>query len=135
MLTSFTRRMLLASAAALAVSATTATTAMAQDKIKLRLSAVQTETDQRSVAMLEKFAPMVSDFADFDPHWNGSLFQQGTELEAIASGDLEMSIASAQELAQKFGLPYTELSDFSFDPKAVAIITESDARRLMAVRI
>ena len=102
MLTSFTRRMLLASAAALAVSATTATTAMAQDKIKLRLSAVQTETDQRSVAMLEKFAPMVSDFADFEPHWNGSLFQQGTELEAIASGDLEMSITSAQELATFF---------------------------------
>ncbi len=95
-----TRRTLLsAAAAALAAGALPAS---AQDKIRLRLSAVQSETDQRSIAMLEKFAPMVADFASFEPHWNGSLFQQGTELEAIASGDLEMSITSAQELATFF---------------------------------
>ncbi|MCT8330538.1 sialic acid TRAP transporter substrate-binding protein SiaP [Albidovulum sediminis] len=95
-----TRRTLLsAAAAALAAGAMPAS---AQDKIRLRLSAVQSETDQRSIAMLEKFAPMVADFASFEPHWNGSLFQQGTELEAIASGDLEMSITSAQELATFF---------------------------------
>lgn len=77
--------------------------AVAQDdKVQLRLSAVQSETDQRSVAMLEKFAPVVEDFASFEPHWNGTLFAQGTELEAIASGDLEMSITSAQELATFF---------------------------------
>jgi TRAP-type C4-dicarboxylate transport system substrate-binding protein len=52
--------------------------------------------------MLEKFAPMVADFASFEPHWNGTLFSQGTELEAIASGDLEMAITSAQELATFF---------------------------------
>ena len=90
------------SAATAAALAAGAMPAFAQDKIRLRLSAVQSETDQRSVAMLEKFAPMVSDFADFQPHWNGTLFQQGTELEAIASGDLEMSITSAQELATFF---------------------------------
>ncbi len=94
-----TRRALLAATAALAV---TATGAVAQDKIKLRLSAVQSETDQRSVALIEKFGPMVAEIADFEPHWNGTLFGQGTELEAIAAGDLEMSITSAQELATFF---------------------------------
>jgi TRAP-type transport system periplasmic protein len=41
----------------------------------------------------------VKDFATFQPHWNATLFKQGTELEAIARGNLEMSIASPQELA------------------------------------
>ncbi|WP_347312142.1 TRAP transporter substrate-binding protein DctP [Defluviimonas sp. SAOS-178_SWC] len=101
MFESLTRRSVLAMTAASALVAGVGPVA-AQDKIKLRLSAVQSETDQRSVAMLEKFGPMVADFADFEPHWNGTLFQQGTELEAIASGDLEMSITSAQELATFF---------------------------------
>ncbi|MCV2864865.1 sialic acid TRAP transporter substrate-binding protein SiaP [Defluviimonas sp. WL0075] len=100
MTATLTRRTLLS--VATAALAAGAAPAFAQDKIRLRLSAVQSETDQRSVAMLEKFGPMVADFADFEPHWNGTLFQQGTELEAIASGDLEMSITSAQELATFF---------------------------------
>lgn len=98
MFASLTRRMALTMAAATMIAVGVGPAA-AQDKIKLRLSAVQSETDQRSVAILEKFAPMVADFAEFEPHWNGTLFQQGTELEAIASGDLEMAITSAQELA------------------------------------
>lgn len=101
MIHSLTRRGLLMSGVALA-AASAAAPLRAQDKIRLRLSAVQSETDQRSIAMIEKFAPMVADFAAFEPHWNGTLFQQGTELEAIASGDLEMSITSAQELATFF---------------------------------
>ncbi|NCW54372.1 MAG: C4-dicarboxylate ABC transporter [Rhodobacteraceae bacterium] len=60
------------------------------------------ETDQRSVAMAEVFAPMVAGFADYKPGYNGSMFAQGTELEAISRGNLTMSIASAQELAQFF---------------------------------
>ena len=98
MTTSLTRRGLLAGTAALAF----APAAFAQAKVLLRLSAVQSETDQRSIAMIEKFAPMVADFATFEPHWNGTLFKQGTELEAIARGNLEMSITSAQELATFF---------------------------------
>ena len=96
---SLTRRVLLGASASLALLGTSA---MAQDKIQLRLSSVSSETDQRSVAMTEVFGPAVSDFASFEPHWNGTLFGQGTELEAIASGDLEMSITSAQELATFF---------------------------------
>lgn len=91
-----TRRALLAASAALAVSATGA---FAQDKIRLRLSAVNSETDQRAIAMINVFGPTVAGFATFEPHWNGTLYAQGTELEAIAAGDLEMSITSAQELA------------------------------------
>ena len=70
--------------------------------LTLRMSTPASETDQRSVALAEIFAPAVADFADYQPHYNGSLIAQGSELESIASGDLEMSITSAQELGQFF---------------------------------
>ncbi|ORE95204.1 C4-dicarboxylate-binding protein [Stappia sp. 22II-S9-Z10] len=95
------RRLLSASAVAL-LSATLVGHAAAQDKVQLRLSAVSSETDQRAVALAEKFGPAVSDFASYEPHYNATLFAQGAELEAIATGDLEMSITSAQELATFF---------------------------------
>jgi len=66
------------------------------------LATAGSETDQRSVAMAEVFAPLVADFADYQPGYNATLFAQGTELEAISRGNLTMSIASAQELAQFF---------------------------------
>jgi tripartite ATP-independent transporter DctP family solute receptor len=73
--------------------------AHAQDKIKLRLSSPATPTDQRALSLIEIFGPAISGFAEFEPHWNATLFKQGTELEAISRGNLEMSIASAQELS------------------------------------
>ena len=69
------------------------------ENIVLRLSSPATATDQRAVALSEVFAPAIKDFATFEPHWGATLFKQGTELEAIARGNLEMSITSAQELA------------------------------------
>ena len=39
--------------------------------------------------------PMV-DFAEYQPGYNGTMFDQGTELDAISRGNLTMSIASAQ---------------------------------------
>ena len=60
------------------------------------------ETDQRSIAMAEVFAPAVADFVDYQPSYNGTIFAQGTELDAISRGNLEMSITPAQELAQFF---------------------------------
>lgn len=95
------RRTLLAAAAAV-VALSAGVPAQAQDKITLRMSTPASETDQRSVALAEVFAPAVADFAVYEPHYNASLVAQGSELEAIASGDLEMSIASAQELATFF---------------------------------
>ena len=90
------RRTMLAAIAPLAALVCTAGTinlAVAQDKIVLRMSTPATETDQRSVGLATVFAPAVADFATYEPHYNASLFKQGTELEAIARGNLEMSIA------------------------------------------
>ena len=93
----------------LAMAATFAATAIAGSAsyadghlVQLRLSASGSETDQRSVAMAEVFGPAVSGFASYEPSYNATLFAQGTELEAISRGNLEMSITSAQELAQFF---------------------------------
>jgi TRAP-type transport system periplasmic protein len=96
-----TRRAVLAASAAMALSLS-AGMAAAQDKIQLRMSTVATETDQRTVALATVFGPAVADFAAYEPHYNGTLFKQATELEAIARGNLEMAITSAQELASFF---------------------------------
>lgn len=93
----FTRRALLGTAVA-AVAGGLVTPAQAEN-IVLRLSSPATPTDQRAIALTEIFAPAVKDFATLEPHWGATLFKQGTELEAIARGNLEMSITSAQELA------------------------------------
>ncbi len=84
-----------------AAACVTTSIAAAQD-ITIRMSTPASETDQRTIALAEVFAPAVADFITYEPHYNGSLIAQGAELEAIASGDLEMSIASAQELATFF---------------------------------
>jgi tripartite ATP-independent transporter DctP family solute receptor len=90
-----TRRGLMAGAAALSLVGLPARAA----DFRFRMSVVGSPTDQRSVAMTEVFGPAVADFATFEPHFNATLFKQGTELEAIARGNLDMSITSAQELA------------------------------------
>ena len=83
------------------VAATVGLTGIAQAAdLKLRMSASATATDNRAVAFDTIFAPMVSSFADFEGHWNSILFKQGTDLEAIARGNLDMTITSAQELAE-----------------------------------
>ncbi len=79
---------------------TVTTAALAQDKITLRMSTPATETDFRSQGLATLFTDGVSEFANYEPHYNDSLFKQGTELVAIARGNLEMSITSAQELAK-----------------------------------
>ncbi len=102
-MTAFTRRAFLGTTAAGFVAGGVAGLspfrAMAADKVLLRLSTPANATDQRSVALEKVFAPAVADFATYEPHYNASLFKQGTELEAIARDNLEMSITSPQELA------------------------------------
>lgn len=97
-----TRRATLASLAVLSMVATAAPSLADGHKMTFTLATSGSETDQRSVAMAEVFAPMVAGFAEYQPGYNGTLFAQGTELEAISRGNLTMSIASAQELAQFF---------------------------------
>ena len=90
------KSLLTAAVAATALS----TAALGADKITLRMSTPATETDFRSQALATVFAEGVKDFAVYEPHYNDTLFKQGTELVAIARGNLEMSITSAQELAK-----------------------------------
>jgi TRAP-type transport system periplasmic protein len=94
----FNRRSVLAGVSATAAIAMTGTAAHAQG-IQLRLSAPASATDQRAIAMTEVFGPAVKSVAEFQPHWNATLFKQGTELDAISRGNLEMCISSPQELA------------------------------------
>jgi tripartite ATP-independent transporter DctP family solute receptor len=94
-----TRRILLGATVATALVGG-ATTATSQDKITLRLSTPTTETELRSVGLSTIFADGISDFAVYEPHYNDTLFKQGTELVAIARGNLDMSLTSAQELAK-----------------------------------
>ena len=99
-----TRRVFLATAGAIALFAASLSpfSASAQDKPVIRMSTPASETDQRSAALATVFGPEIAEFATYQPHYNASLVAQGSELEAISSGDLEMSIASAQELANFF---------------------------------
>ncbi len=97
------RRTVLATTACVMAAPFTRFTGVAfADNIVLRLSTPATPTDQRSVALEEVFGPAVQGFATYEPHYNATLFKQGTELEAISRGNLEMSITSAQELATIF---------------------------------
>ena len=96
---SIDRRTVIAAVAGLAATVAFGAGAVAQQKVLLRLSSPASATDQRALGLEKYFGPAVADFATFQPHWNASLFKQGTELAAIARGNLEMSIASAQELS------------------------------------
>ena len=100
-MTKLTRRAAISAFAATGMLAGASVTTLAAD-MTFTLATAGSETDQRSVAMAQVFAPMVAGFADYQPGYNGSMFAQGTELEAISRGNLTMSIASAQELAQFF---------------------------------
>lgn len=99
MLIKLSRRIMLSAIAATALTGV-ATPALSQDKITLRMSTPATETDFRSKGLATVFADGVSEFATYQPHYNDTLFKQGTELVAIARGNLDMSITSAQELAK-----------------------------------
>ena len=101
MIKKLTRRAAITAAMAAGVMAGSTLPGFAAD-MTFTLATSGSETDARSQALANVFAPMVAGFADYQPGYNGTLFAQGTELEAIASGNLTMSIASAQELAQFF---------------------------------
>lgn len=96
------RRGFVTTVTAAIIATSVGTSAFAQDMVTLRMSTPASATDQRSIALEAVFGPAVAGFATYEPHYNGSLIAQNSELEAIASGDLEMSITSAQELTQFF---------------------------------
>lgn len=97
------RRVFVGAAVALLAGASmlSAPQAGAAENITLRFSTPSTDTDHRSKGLATIFADGVSGFATFEPHYNATLFKQGTELAAIQRGNLEMSVTSAQEIAKQ----------------------------------
>jgi len=91
-----TRRQVLVGALASSV----AMPALAQDKPKLRFSAVFSEQDIRA-NMMKMFAKSVANDFAFEGYYGGTLFKQGTELVAIQRGNLEMGNIAPQDIANQ----------------------------------
>ena len=74
--------------------------ALAQDKPKLRFSAVFSEQDIRA-EMMKKFADAIKDDFIFEGYYGGNLFKQGTELVALQRGNLEMGNIAPQDISKQ----------------------------------
>ncbi len=91
------REMLLGASAGLAALAVPA---WAQDKPKLRFSAVFSEQDIRAQT-IQNFAAAVADQFTLEPFYGGTLFKQGTELVALQRGNLEMGNIAPQDISNQ----------------------------------
>jgi TRAP-type transport system periplasmic protein len=98
MTTHATRRQVLIGTGLLVASA--AAPAFAQDKPKLRFSAVFSEQDIRAEMMKTFAAATAEDFA-FEGYYGGNLFKQGTELVALQRGNLEMGNIAPQDVSKQ----------------------------------
>ena len=87
-------------AAAGAVAAGIACPAFAQDKPKLRFSAVFSEKDIRA-EMMKMYADAIADDFIFEGYYGGNLFKQGTELVAIQRSNLEMGNIAPQDISKQ----------------------------------
>jgi TRAP-type C4-dicarboxylate transport system substrate-binding protein len=74
--------------------------AFAQDKPKLRFSAVFSEQDIRA-EMMKVFAEGIKDDFAFEGFYGGTLFKQGTELVALQRGNLEMGNIAPQDISKQ----------------------------------
>lgn len=72
----------------------------AQAKPKMRFSCAFSETDLRAEAYKAFGAAMKDDF-DFDPHWNNTLFKQGTELVALQRDNLELCNLAPADISKQ----------------------------------
>jgi len=93
-----TRRQFLIGTAAAGTLA--AIPAFAQDKPKLRFSAVFSEQDIRA-EMMRQFADAIADDFTFEGYYGGNLFKQGTELVALQRGNLEMGNIAPQDISNQ----------------------------------
>lgn len=84
--------------AALAAAAGISVPALAKN-VTLRFSTPASPTEASALALNSIFTNSVKEFATFEPHYSATLFKQGTELEAVARGNLDMAMPSAQEIA------------------------------------
>ena len=81
-------------------AAATAFPVLAQDKPRLRFSAVFSEQDIRA-EMMKMFADAITDDFTFEGYYGGNLFKQGTELVAIQRGNLEMGNIAPQDISKQ----------------------------------
>lgn len=96
-LTTTRRQFLIGTALA---AATISFPALAQDKPKLRFSAVFSEQDIRA-DMMKMFADATKDDFVFEGYYGGNLFKQGTELVALQRGNLEMGNIAPQDISKQ----------------------------------
>jgi TRAP-type C4-dicarboxylate transport system substrate-binding protein len=94
-----TRRSALA-ATAMTILVAASGAVFAQDKPKLRFSAVFSEQDIRA-EMTKRLADGISDSFVLEPYYGGNLFKQGTELVALQRGNLEMGNIAPQDIANQ----------------------------------
>ena len=92
------RRTFLAGAAAIGAAA--AMPVFAQDKPKLRFSAVFSEQDIRA-EMMKMFSDAIANDFAFEGYYGGNLFKQGTELVALQRGNLEMGNIAPQDISKQ----------------------------------
>lgn len=101
------------------------------DPVVLRFSTAASPTDVRAEGFTA-FAEAIKDVGTFEPHFNATLFQGGTELTAIQRGNLEMAIASPQDISKQI----PEFSIFTAgylvrDPQHLINIFEGDIGKEM----
>jgi TRAP-type C4-dicarboxylate transport system substrate-binding protein len=74
----------------LAALALTATSALAADKVELIYSDTVAEGDIRTATLRKEFGECLGDQFDFKSYHGATLFKQGTELNAMQRGNLDM---------------------------------------------
>ena len=97
-MTRITRRAAIAGGSLLALAPALA--AHAQGKPKFRFSSAFTDQDIRAEAY-KQFAAAMKDEFEFDPHFNSTLFKQGTELVALQRGNLEMCNLAPADISKQ----------------------------------
>jgi TRAP-type C4-dicarboxylate transport system substrate-binding protein len=97
--------------------------AAAQDKTTLIFTDVSPADVPRNVALEDIFAKRIADFAELQPHYQGTLFKQGTELVAIQRGNAQMASLPPSDFANQ--VP-------AFDILGAAYVIR-DAKHLRAV--
>jgi len=97
-MTTITRRRFAVLGGALLATPFVSRAARAQDPVKIRFSAVFSETDIRA-EMMKKFVEGIGAGFDYEGFLGGTLFKQGTELVALQRGNLEMSNIAPQDVS------------------------------------
>ena len=94
------RRTVLQAVAAAVLASLVASPSFAQAPLKLRFSTAMSGTDMRAEAF-KAFGDSIKSIATFEPHYNATLFQQGTEPVAVQRGNLEMAMISPADFAKQ----------------------------------